>query len=255
MQLILVLLLMAGQAQAAGLIDANGNLQQPALTVTATAWPSLQSGTTIQYPAGIFPASVQYLTSGSGNYTTPAHARALHIRMIGGGGGGGGASGGPGNGGTGGTTSFNSITAVGGTGGNLADTGAHDGGAGGTGGAGAASLTIAGAAGGSGWDCIPLGVGGSSPFGGAGSVGTCVGGGTAHAATNNSGSGGAGRCDGSNCAAGGGAGEYRELWIFNPPNGQTYAYAVGAAGAGGASSVGWTGGAGGSGLIIVEEFY
>jgi hypothetical protein len=52
--------------------------------------------------------------------------------------------------------------------------------------------------------------------------------------------------------AGGGAGEYAEIFIGSPS--ATYSYAVGAGGTKG-DGASADGGSGGSGIIIVEEYY
>jgi hypothetical protein len=198
----------------------------------------------------------QYLTSGTAaTYTTPAGAKTLIVKMIGGGGGGGGSGTSDQDGGAGGTTSFNSIEAAGGSGG-VQEASGGAGGAGGTGGTGSASLRLNGSAGGRaiGIDNTNGGNGAPGLFGlGAGLSGTSGGSGSAGATNTGAGGGGAG-FDGpgsANGAGGGGSGEYVEIVITSPS--ATYTYTVGAAGAAGTGSR--NGGAGGSGLIIVEEYY
>lgn len=193
----------------------------------------------------------QTFTSGSGNYTTPAGARSIRVRMVGGGGGGGAV--GTNAGTVGGNSSFNSIVATGGSGGTA---GSGSGGAGGTGGAGSATLRIAGGGGASGYanateTTSPGVVGGNSVFGGGARA--AVAGVAGFAGATNSGGGGGSGGTGGTAGSGGGAGEYVEL-VITPTAGQVFAYAVGAGGAGGAAgSV--AGGAGGSGIVIVDEVY
>jgi hypothetical protein len=99
-------------------------------------------------------------------------------------------------------------------------------------------------------------MGGSSPFGGAGSAGSAYPTVNARSAVTNTGSGGGGGgiTTTTYSGGGGGAGAYIDALISSPS--ATYSYAVGAAGtAGAAGTSGGTGGAGGSGVIIVTEYY
>lgn len=218
----------------------------------------------------------QVFTSGSGTYTLPTFPSPTYIKvkMVGGGGGGGG-GGRQGNvgghGGTGGNTTFGTSLLVcnGGQGG-LADlsngntptliggtatinppaTGIAFTGAPAQGGMFASAASVY---------CLP-GVGGSSPFGGAGGgQGYFQGGYGAENAIPNTGSGGGG---GSNSGAGGGveyggsggtAGGYIEATIQNPA--ASYSYSIGAGGTAGSHTEGGPGGIGGSGIIIVDEYY
>lgn len=192
----------------------------------------------------------QVLTSGaSATYTTPAGARQLRIRMVGGGGGGGSYNA-AGNGSDGGDTGFNSIIAKHGSGGLQGGSSSiGNGGAGGTGGAGSASLRMSGQTGVSGGFSIGAiqfnngNPGGSSCLG-AGSTTVSV------AAAANSGGGGAGGASSSATiggGGGGGAGECVELIVNSPSS--TYTYTIGAGGNGASASNG------GSGVIIVDEYY
>lgn len=186
------------------------------------------------------------LTAASGTYTTPAGARLLRVRMVGGGGGGGG----QGNtGGTGGTSTFGSTSAAGGSGGNSAGNGVGGrGGTGGTTGTGTEIIRVRGSDGNPGTNAgNASGSGGTSPFGGAGSGNSASGG--ADSAAPHSGSGGGGAGNGAGIGAGGGgSGEYVEFDIVNPVS--AYSYSVGTAGAAGTNA-----GMGASGLIIVEAYY
>jgi hypothetical protein len=191
----------------------------------------------------------QYLTSGSGaTYTTPTGARALKIRMIGGGSGGSAAATNLGSAGS--TTIFNSINANGASAptGTPANTN-NAGGLGGTGGTGSVSIRLSGSDGensfANGGRGAPGIFGTGSPRG---SVATA--GGTNAAA--NTGAGGSGARNAGANSAGGGAGEYVEFTIASPA--ASYTYTVGAGGAGGAAGT-QAGGNGGSGLIIVTEYY
>lgn len=191
------------------------------------------------------------LTSGSGTYNTPAGARALIVRMVGGGGGGaGGGSTGSTVGGVGGTTSFGTVNAAGGSGGQITG---GSGGAGGTGGSGAASFRAAGS---SGWCGFPTTSSTTQGGSGGGSVFAGGGGPSGVAGRTNTGGGGAGGSgnSGPGTGGGGGGGEYAEVLIANPA--ATYSYAVGAGGsAGAAGSNGTIGAAGGSGVIVITALY
>lgn len=211
------------------------------------------------------PPTVQSFTSGtSQTYTTPANAKWLRVRMVGGGGGGGGSGTANGTiGGTGGDTIFSTRTAGGGVGAQRLT-----GGAGGAASGSAHTLSAAfgGATGGgggqegttSGSSLHVGGMGGGAAFGGAGNMGSA--GSAGGAAVTNSGSGGGG-AGGDNvnslqCGGGGGAGAYVEFIIASPTASQTFIYSVGAAGAAGtAGTSGRGGGAGAAGYIVVEEFY
>lgn len=210
------------------------------------------------------PTRQVFTSTGAGTYNTPAGARLIRVRMIGGGGGG--AGGGTTSGsaaGTGGDTTFGSgaLTAAGGVGGTRGANGGAGGAAtlgigvgvglaGGRGGPGAQSSfgTSGMGAGGGG--------GGVSYFGGAG-----AGGGQANgtAGVSNSGSGGGGGAQnvGSSnnfSGSGGGAGAYIDATIDAP--GGTYSLSVGIAGtAGTGGTSGFDGAAGGTGVIIIDEFY
>lgn len=231
------------------------------LTTSAGGWLSIQN-ISQSLPAPILMGAlptITKLTSGSGTYTTPAAAKYIKVRMVGGGGGGGGGGTSAGVGGTGGVTTFGTslLTANGGTCSSIQN--ASAGGTatvsgvsyytaiqGGYGTAGAYNGTSAWASGGS---------GGVSLFGGAGG-GQANSSGIAAIANTGSGGGGGG---GNNAnivigGSGGGAGGYVEAIITNPLS--SYAYAVGSAGtAGTAGTNGYAGGAGGSGVIIIEEYY
>jgi hypothetical protein len=203
---------------------------------------------------------VSVLTSGSSTYNTPFGAKLLKVRAVGGGGGGGGTgTASETAGGAGGSTTFGTATAPGGSGGSLGS--AASVGAGGSGGAAPTNATFGfpGAVGSGGignsntlatlFNSVG-GIGGSSPFGGAGSPITGPGG----AATTNTGSGGAGAGGGGGTsypAGGGGAGTYMEIYLPNPAT--SYSYGVGGAGTGGTVGTGGSaGGAGAAGIIIIE---
>jgi hypothetical protein len=206
---------------------------------------------------------VTIYTSGSGTYTTPANAKYLYVRMVGGGCGGGGGGGNGSNGstvapGSGGDTTFGtslltaggsvrSITGGGGTPGTITVSSP------------ATSVVALSGSQGSAWQynygvATPVvgAPGQNSPFGGAGSVGGGV-------ALSNTGSGGGGggvnNTSGRFGGSGGSSGGYIEAIITSPSS--TYSYAVGAAGTGGAAADGngAAGGAGGSGLIIVTAYF
>lgn len=197
--------------------------------------------------SGNAPAITVY-TSGSGTYTTPANAKAIYVRMIGGGAGGQGISNGVGYpwGGNGGTTSFGSINANGATQQS-----------GGSGGSGTATLRISGATGQTGGGVtsynVPGGIGAASPFGGGGCGGAVASAGGAASAYGAGGGGAGGNTNwGSVPCGAGGAGEYVELLITSPA--ATYSYAVGAGGAGGAGASA-AGGAGAAGVIFVTAYF
>ena len=197
----------------------------------------------------------QTFLSGSGNYTTPAGARHLRVRVLGGGGGGGAAN--TNAGAAGSASSFNSIAAAGG-GAGTAGGNNGPGGVGGTGGSGSAALRLPGSYGGirgsNSAIAISLGHCGSSTMGpGAPAGNQNAAGADGLANTGGGGAGGNGDGASANWGGGGGGGEYLELNIA-PTAGQVFAYAVGAGGAGGAAGT-FAGGAGGSGIVIVDEWY
>ncbi len=230
---------------------------------TAGTWAS--AGTSLQVGifgtlVGFVQPTVQKFTSGTGTYVTPAGARHIRVRLIGGGGGGGpGGTGSYGSATAGGNTTFGSTIVVG-NGGSQGVGAAAVGGAGGSAslGSGAVGTVLSGGTGhGGGFSSSAAfagGAGASSPFG-AGGPGTR---GAAGAAVANTGTGGGGGgCDVATNnlgGCGGGAGGYCDAIIINPA--ATYAYAVGAAGSGGsAGTSGYAGGNGGSGYIEVTEYY
>jgi hypothetical protein len=227
-----------------------------ALTISASqvatfAQPPVWSGGTPQ---------VTVYTSGSDTYTTPAGAKWLTVRMVGGGGGGSGSgSSGGGTGGTGGNTTFGTslLTCNGGS-------GSAWGGSGGSGGSatitGPSGFTLAGNAGGGvsylelSAAQLPGATGGISPFGGPG-IGR---GNSAGVVASGYGSGGSGGGIAQNSTqatgSGGGSGGYLEATITTILS--TYSYAVGTGGAGGtAGSGGYAGGAGAAGIIIVTAYF
>lgn len=196
--------------------------------------------------------AITVLTSGSGNYTTPAGTSYLEVIFVGGGGGGGGSSTG---GSAGGDTSFNSVVAKGGNQGQASQDSA--GGTGGTGGTGTADIRLQGA------DGNPVfvnatytivGGGGGSAFFGGGAPQTRIPSSTVNGVNgkaNTGGGGGGGNITGNvNKGSGGGGGESVLLIIPNPSG--NYAYSVGAGGAGGTGTA--TGGNGGSGIIIIKAY-
>lgn len=201
--------------------------------------------------------TIQRFTSGSGTYTTPANARYLRVKLIGGGGGGGGQGG---NGGDGGSTTFGNLT---GGPGIKGLTGAAAGGTGGAATVGAGWTTIVAVPGAQGDSPNPTlvglsghGAGGGNGFFGGGGGSQINTGATAASGATNSGGGGAGGSTGSGVAgnSGGGSGGYVEAFTSGAPSG-TYSYAVGAAGSAGSTGSGNAAGAGAAGIIIVEEYY
>jgi hypothetical protein len=237
------------------------------ITASGTGYAVLQDAPTINNPTINNPVmtgstpQVTRLTSGSGTYTTPANARYIEVRMVGGGGGGGGGgTGGTGGmGGAGGTTTFgtNLLSCGGGNGGgNYTMSGG--GGAGGAPGVQSPATAIVSLTGASGFNTdvntqtgyAASAGGGSSPFAGAGA--------TMMNGVANSGSGGAGGTlagiAANYCGGGGGAGAYVEAMITSPA--ASYSYAVGGVGAAGtAGTSGGPGGYGGSGIIIVTAYF
>lgn len=215
--------------------------------------------------------TVQRFTSGSGTYTRPYGVSYIKVRMVGGGGGGGGSGTTNGTASTdGGSTTFGTslLTATGGKGGS---NGTSQNGTGGTATVNSPAVTLVALSGGAGTNgqghngsvggatpSIPGGVGGMSPFGGAGRGGGVTYAGNGGDAVANSGSGGGGAYQAQVSLAqgggGGGAGGYIEALILNPS--ATYSYSVGAGGTGQAAGTsGNAGGAGGSGYIEVTEYY
>lgn len=200
--------------------------------------------------AALLPVSTrQIFLSGVGaTYTTPANARQLRIRMVGGGGGGSSSGTGTANGTAGSSSTFNSINAAGGLGGAAAGTNQ------GTPpiGAGSASFRSIGGQGGTGSATGDGGVGGGSLLGGG--AASVQGNTTGKAASANTGGGGGGAGASALATGGGGSGgEYVELLINSPS--ASYTYTVGAGGAGDTSGSIANGGAGGAGVIIVDELY
>jgi hypothetical protein len=195
--------------------------------------------------------TIQKFLSGSGTYTTPANCKSIFVRMVGGGGGGAGTGTSATAGTAGGSTTFGTafLTCTGGAGGFV--TGTNQAGGTATGGdINIAGATAPGAVGGV--TNFTGGVGGSTPFGGAG-AGGCANQ-TGSTAATNSGAGGGGGGGGTVTLTGGGgaAGAYLEKLISSPS--ATYSYAIGAAGTNGTGGT-TNGGGGGSGLIIVMEYY
>ncbi len=186
--------------------------------------------------------TVQRFLSGSGTYTTPANAKYLIVKIVGGGS-------------TGGSVAADPITGAAstfvGTGVNMTAGPGTSGGSGGVPGIGGGStggdINLAGGDGGAGNNntTTTSGLGGASFFGGGGG-----------SARNNEaglnarvpGSGGGGAATGSNARAGGGAGGYCEKLITSPA--ASYSYVVGAGGTGVANA-----GNGANGIVIVEEYY
>jgi hypothetical protein len=205
---------------------------------------------------------VTVLTTSSGTYTTPSYTKALYIKMVGGGGGGecSDSAGGPAAGATGGTTTFGSslLTCVGGSGGSY--NGTNDGGTA-TLNSPAVGLAVKGSAGASpgfgtaGINYTSGGMGGCSPFGGAGQNQWATNPGQPAATNSGSGGGGAGNATGGAISGGGGgSGGYIEAYITNPA--ATYSYTIGAGGAGASAGTnGYAGGNGGSGVIIVTAYF
>jgi hypothetical protein len=248
-----------GTTGATGVTGATGALGATGATGSgATGATGVQgatgSGLTATQP------TIQKFTSGSGTYTKPANVSWIWIRMVGGGSGGGGGANSTGSSTAGGTTTFGTslLSATGGAGSNSLGSGNAGVGSGGnvlnlTGNPGILGLpALAGVNGGFG------GVGGSSPFCGAG-YGSYENAGT-NAATNSGSGGGGGGINsiGSTASSGtgGAAGGYVEHIIDTPS--ATYSYAVGSGGAGAAGNATFTGlagGTGGSGYIVVEEHY
>lgn len=194
------------------------------------------------------PPQVTVLTTTTGvPYDTPAGARYLRVRMVGGGSGGhGSGSSGSGAGGTGQNTTFGpSLIAGGGSataGGSVSGLGASD-------------IGFAGANGSiSGGVNSTAPAGASSPFGGAGCGNNAASAGCDAVANTGSGGGGAGGSGTFNPGNGGSAGGYVEALITSPA--PSYSFTIGSGGSGGAGGTGGAaGGKGGSGIIIVEAFF
>jgi len=209
---------------------------------------------------------ITVLTSGSGTYTTPANAKYLTVKMVGGGGGGmgggtGGTAGAGGNG-TGSLFGTSLLTCTAGVGGVFNSAGqpgsgtvnAPAVGVGLLGGYGAPNVVQSTAA------YVSGGNGGNSAFG-AGGGGAAAGISNPYAGGTNTGAGGGGgslnnTVAGAYSGSGGGAGGYVEAMIPAPLN-STYAYTVGTGGTAGAVGTGGaSGGAvGGSGVIIVTAYF
>lgn len=212
------------------------------------------------------PPTVQKFTSGSDNYTTPAGATHIRVRMIGGGGGGGGSATGATNGntgGTGGTSTFGSqLSCVGGSGGT--GTSQPGGGAGGTAtlGTGPIGTALSGGAGMGGvatgaiTGFFAIGGGGGNGFlGGAGKALIAAAGVAGATNTGAGGGGGSSGTGGGQGGGGGGAGGFVDA-IIVPTASEVFAYTVGGAGtAGTAGTSGFAGGAGAAGYIEVTEYY
>ena len=188
-----------------------------------------------QLQAPPLPVRTRQVLTASGTYTTPAGARQIIVRQVGGGGGSGGSSGA---GGSGGTTSFGAVSVAGGGGSAAQSFVAATGGAGGTGGTGGSLPSTVRGMGAFGSPCW----GGVSTFSAPGNPGS--------SRVPGGGSGAPGGATGNNFSGGGGAGEDAET-IFNSPA-ATYAVVVGAGGAAGAGSGGFLGQ---GGVAIVDELY
>ena len=194
-------------------------------------------------------------------YTTPTSPSPLYlrVRMIGGGGGGsGGNSSAAGNPGTLSVFGTNLLVANGG-GGAPQSGGGNIGGTGGTVSVAAGPLSVVALQGGygsvmgEGNSSMGGGMGGVSPFGGAG-AGATVAGGTSAIANSGCGGGGGGANASNTAGAGGGAGGYIEVLITSPASTYTYSVGTGGSGSSGGTSA-YAGGTGGSGYLVVEEFY
>jgi hypothetical protein len=239
--------------------------------ITYTVLTTIAAGVVLHASGPGAPTTSGTLTkaSGTGDATIIFYAvRAplyMKIRAVGGGGGGAG-SGGGGLGGNGGNTTFGTslVTAGGGGGGGISSSG----GVGGTPTLGAGAIAIVppliGAAGQTIGNAlssqqIGSGLGGATPFGGAGGLigGTF----NAEPGVDNTGSGGGGALSpiAGSAGSGGGAGAYIEAVILSPSTTSTWGWAVGAGGtfgtAGSTPTAGGTGGVGGKGAIYLEEYY
>jgi len=206
-------------------------------------------------------------TSGSGTFTTSTSPRGpvyVTVEMIGGGSGGSGSStsGGTQSGSNAGNTTFGGSTAGGGSG---QTNGASFGGAGGTNTLGSGHTALVNQAGSYGMGTTMItsggvyaagGIGGHSPYGGAG-ISSTNSAGTNAVANSGSGGGGGGASatSGVYTGCGGGSGGYLKFVILSSIA-STYSFAVGSGGAGGAAGAGGNaGGNGASGIIIVTEHY
>ena len=211
------------------------------------------------------PTTQVFSTPGAFTYTpTSADVKSIWARFVAAGGGGGGTGGTTGPDGAAGTdTIFNGIHATGGSGGggNATASGLTPsaGGAGGTGGTGT-GLSIPGQKGGV--QALSSGngggAGGSAPFFGGGAMALTQDTGTngLDAQPSTGGGGGGSFSPGTTQgAAGGGSGEYREVWLDAP--GTTYTGTIGTGGAGGigTGTGAKTGGAGAGGKVIIVENY
>jgi hypothetical protein len=251
-------------AVCAGVVGTSYTLTLPTAVPSGTAYLTMSTAGALSTVVRTVP-TVTKLTSGSGDYTTPAGAIYLRIRMVGGGGGGAGS--GTTNGtaaGDGGNSTFSVdggaaiLTAGGGTKGTRGGAG----GAGGTAtisspayGTGLAGGTGSGGQGVSSSNNACGGNGGNNALGGGGGGGQASTVGLAGKTNTGGGGGGAGtQSSGGDTGSGGGAGAFIEAIIPSPSAG--YDYSVGAAGtAGGAGTSGAAGAAGGSGYIEVWEYY
>lgn len=241
-----------------GILNADINSADIIIENAEDIYPNAANGKFLRRVSGVSSweylsaPTITVLSSGSGNYTTPAGTSYLRVQLLGAGGGGaGGNSGGAAPAASnGGNTTFNSITANGGSG-----APSINGGAGGTGGAGTAAYRINGNPGRAGYrsgigsDTQWNGTGANSPLG-FGQGGWMIPNSNGTPGTGFGSGGGGGGVNATNCGGGGGSGEYAEFYIQNPSG--TYAYSVGAAGAGSASTT--SGGPGASGLIIVSAY-
>jgi hypothetical protein len=236
-----------------------GVLSSTGVSVGATGIAFADGSTQVSHAV----PQVTTYTSGSGTYTTPTNAKYLYIKMVGGGGGGecSDSAGGPAAGGTGGTTTFGSslLTCNGGVGG--AYNGTNDGGTA-TLNSPAVGLAVKGSAGASpgigspgGTIYLSGGMGGCSPFGGAGQNQWATNNGQPAATNSGSGGGGAGNATVPAIpGGGGGSGGYVEAYITSPSS--TYSYAIGAGGTGASAGTnGFAGGNGASGVIIITAFF
>ncbi len=242
------------------------------LNTQATAGTWASTATQIQLLAGsaFTQPTVQTFTSGTGTFVTPAGAKEIVVRMVGGGAGGSGSgtSNSGGNGGAGGNTTFGTTLLV--ANGGAASASPFNSGTPGTAtlGTGPIGTAIQGGYGGAGSggsgslanDYKAGGNGGVSPFGGGG-YGSQGAAGTAAIANSGSGGGGGGNngIAGSISGGGGASGGHIIARIGGTsanPLLASYAYAVGSAGAAGsAGTSGLLGGLGSLGYIEVTCLY
>lgn len=216
------------------------------------------------------PTTQEFLSTGSGVYTTPAGVLYIRIRMVGGGGGGAGsATNNPGTAGSGTASLWKTAdgvtTLLTANGGNGAAPQNGQGGLGGTAsiGTGPIGFAVQGAPGGPGFYTGSTnitqggGQGASTIFGPGGRSSNF--GAFGHAAEPNSGGGGSGASIATGTTngyggAGGGAGGYVDAIIKSPAT--SYQFIVGSGGTPGpAGTSGAVGGGGATGRIIVDEFY